>query len=129
MCKERWKSLHGLYSLIVGLPLKVFLLVSGHIAGFHVTSWRPRRMTLTKAFLSTGNLTLFHVNFSKKFYCIIIQHGHLVTWLQTKNSIKDTKCLHCNNCLHSNKCPCSIILILERGRARFIFLLLLVNEQ
>ena len=57
------------YSLIVlidGLPLKVFLLISAHIAGLHVTSWRPRRMTRTKAFLSSGNLTPFHINFSRK---------------------------------------------------------------
>ena len=74
-------------------------------------------------------LNLFHVNFSRK----ILFYYHS-TWppchvVANKESIKDTKCPHCNNCLHSNKRPCSIILILERGMARFIFLLLLINEQ
>ena len=75
-------------------------------------------------------LNLFHVNFSRK----ILFYYHS-TWppchvVANEESIKDTKCPHCNNCLHSNKRPCSIIiLILERGIARFIFLLLLINEQ
>ena len=57
------------------------------IAGLHVTSRRPCWMKRTKAFLSSGNLTLFSCEFSmKKCYCIVIQHGRLVTWSQTKNS-------------------------------------------
>ena len=44
-------------------------------------------MKRTKAFLSPGNLTLFSCEFfNEKFYCIVIQHGRLVTWFQTKKS-------------------------------------------
>ena len=129
MCKERWKSIHWFYWLIVGLPLKAFLWISGHIAGFHVTLWQPGWMARTKAFLSTGNLTLFHVNFSRKILCYYHSTWPPCHVVANEESIKDTKCPHCNNCLHSNKRPCSIILILERGRARFIFLLLLIKEQ
>ena len=57
------------------------------IASLHVTSRRPCWMKRTKAFLSSGNLTLFSCEFfKKKFYCIVIQHGRLLTWFQTKNS-------------------------------------------
>ena len=39
-----------------------------------------------KAFSSSGNLTLFSCKFVKKILCCIdLQHGRLVTWLQTKN--------------------------------------------
>ena len=33
-------------------------------------------------------LNLFHVNSQEKFYFIIIQHGRLVTWLQTRNPLR-----------------------------------------
>ena len=56
------------------------------IAGLHVTSRRSRWMSRTKALLSSENLTLFSCKFfQKKFGCIVIQHGRLITWLQTKN--------------------------------------------
>ena len=56
------------------------------IAGLRVTSRRSRQMSRTKPFLSSGNLTLFSCKFfQKKLCCIVIQHGRLVTWLQTKN--------------------------------------------
>ena len=54
--------------------------------GVYVTSWRPCWRSRKKAFLSSGNLTLFSDKFFKnKFYCIDLQYGRLVTWLQTKN--------------------------------------------
>ena len=50
-------------------------------------SWQPCWMTRTKAFVSSGKLTLFSCKFfKKKFCCIVIQHGCHVTWLQTKSS-------------------------------------------
>ena len=70
--------------------------------------WFPRDimaaswMAGTKAFLSTGNLTLFHVNFSRKilfYYHSTWPSCHVVA---NEESIKDTKCPYCNNCLHSN---------------------------
>ena len=79
--------------------------------------WSPRDVMaatlddMNKSISLHWELNPIHLNFSKKFYCITIQHGRLVMWLQTKNSIKDTKCPHCNNCLYSNKCPCSVILL------------------
>ena len=58
----------------------------GGIAGLHVTSRRPNWWSRTKAFLSSGKLTLFSCKFfQKKFHCFDPQHGRLVTWLQTKN--------------------------------------------
>ena len=56
------------------------------IAGLHLTSRQPYWRSKTKAFLSSGNLTLFSSKFFKKVFCCIdLQHGRLVTWLQTKN--------------------------------------------
>ena len=56
------------------------------IAGFHVTSRRPYWRSRAKAFLSSRNLTLFSGKFFKKILCCIdLQHGRVVTWLQTKN--------------------------------------------
>ena len=56
------------------------------IAGLHLTSRQPYWRSKTKAFLSSGNLTLFSCKFFKKVFCCIdLQHGRLVTWLQTKN--------------------------------------------
>ena len=50
-------------------------------------SWQPCWMTRTKAFVSSGKLTLFSCKFfKKKLCCIVIQHGCHVTWLQTKSS-------------------------------------------
>ena len=64
---------------------------SPHIAWLHVTSRRPCWWSRTKAFLSSGNLTLFSCKFfEKKFHCIDPQHGRLVTWLQAKNRDQDT---------------------------------------
>ena len=51
-------------------------------AGLHVTSRRPCWRSRTKAFLSSGNQTLFSCKlFEKKFLSIDPQHGRLVTWL------------------------------------------------
>ena len=48
---------------------------------------QPCWVTRTKAFVSSGKLTLFSCKFfKKKFCCIVIQHGCHVTWLQTKSS-------------------------------------------
>ena len=56
------------------------------IAGLDVTSRRPYWRSKTKVFLSSVNLTLFSCKFFKKKFCFIdLQHGRLVTWLQTKN--------------------------------------------
>ena len=58
------------------------------IAGLHVTSRRPCWWSRTKAFLSSGNETLFSCKFFEEiFFCFDPQHGRLVTWLQTKNSV------------------------------------------
>ena len=54
-----------------------------------VTSRRPSWWSRTKATLSSGNKNPFSCKIfvkKKTFYCIDHQHGHLVTWLQTKNS-------------------------------------------
>ena len=57
-----------------------------YIAGLHMTSRRPCWWSRTKAFLSSGNSTLFSFKFfEQNFYCIDPQHGRLITWLQTKN--------------------------------------------
>ena len=57
------------------------------IADLHVTSRRPCWMKRTKAFLSSGNLTLFSCEFfKKKLYCIVVQHGRLVTWFQPRQA-------------------------------------------
>ena len=105
------------------------IFINKCIAGLHVTSWRPRWMTRTKVFLSSAKLTLFHIDLSRK---ILLYYRP--TWPPCHRAVnqefhKDTKCPHCNKCLHSNKRPCSIILILERGRPMFIFLLLLINKR
>ena len=44
---------------------------------------------LQKHFSPLGTKLYFHANFAKekKMYCFDHQRGHLVTWLQTKNSI------------------------------------------
>ena len=58
------------------------------IAGLHVTSRRPCWWSRTKVFLSSGNETLFSCKFFEEiFFCFDPQHGRLVTWLQTKNSM------------------------------------------
>ena len=58
------------------------------ITGLQVTSRRPCWWSKTKAYLSSGNLTPFSCKFfEQNFYCIDPQHGRLVTWLQTKNSL------------------------------------------
>ena len=56
------------------------------VVGLHVTSRRLSWWSRTKAFLSSGNITLFSWKFfKKKFRCIDHQHSRLVTCLQTKN--------------------------------------------
>ena len=51
-----------------------------------MTSRRPCWWSRTKAFLSSGNETLFSCKFFEEiFFCFDPQHGRLVTWLQTKN--------------------------------------------
>ena len=54
-----------------------------------VMSRRPSWWSRTKATLSSGNKNPLSCKIfvkKKTFYCIDHQHGHLVTWLQTKNS-------------------------------------------
>ena len=83
-------------------------LVATHIAGLHVTSRRPCWWSRTKAFLSSGNETLFSRKFFEEiFFCFDPQHGRLFTWLQTKNKIPadltwnhqpvNNYCKTCNN--------------------------------
>ena len=56
----------------------------------YVTSRQPCWLSRTKAFLSSGNWTLFLCKFfAKKFYCFYAQYCRLVTWLQTKNTRDD----------------------------------------
>ena len=58
------------------------------IAGLHVTSRRPCWWSRTKAFLSSGNETLFSCKFFEEiFFCFDPQHGRLVTWLQRHTSL------------------------------------------
>ena len=65
------------------------------IAGLHLTSRRPCWRSRTKAFLSSENYTLFSCKFFEEiFFCFDPQHGCLVTWLQTKNSISFSPFLH-----------------------------------
>ena len=76
------------------------IITSNIIASLHVTSRWPCWWSRIKAVLSFGSSTLFSCEFfGKKFHCIDPeaynpvsgqyasdwpQHGHLVTWLQTK---------------------------------------------
>ena len=64
----------------------MYMVLFDQIAGLHVTSRRPCWWSRTKAFLSSGNQTLFSCKFfEKKLYSIDPKHGRLVKWLQTKN--------------------------------------------
>ena len=66
------------------------------IAGLQVTSRQPCWGSRTKAFLSAGKWTLFWCKFSRKVSFVFDhQHGHLVTWLQTKNNASvNSSCAH-----------------------------------
>ena len=84
-CRFMYGKVRENVEALLSLFSKYRLFVYG-IAGLHVTSRRPCWWSRTKAFLSSGNETLFSCKFFEEiFFCFDPQHGRLVTWLQTKN--------------------------------------------